>query len=141
MKPNMKIDKSMRMPRRYAIVNIVVALLMFLMLTGLCVIGMKMACSWKSASKTQEKMSKFVPTTSAEQGMKKLLIHYCWVTKVQRAEFFLLVTVVFAFGFFGVYSFTVIRKLTMKLARHSNTRKEEKEQKEQKGTATFLKEE
>ncbi|MCK5595057.1 hypothetical protein KAI19_02635 [bacterium] len=116
MKPNMRIDKSMRIPRRWAIINLVAALLTFLMLTGLCVNGMKMARIWKSASKTQEKMSKFVPTTSAEQGMKTLLLHSCWVTRVQRAEFFLLATVGFAFGFFGLYSFIIIRKLIRRIS-------------------------
>jgi hypothetical protein len=116
MKPNVKIDKSMRRLRKYAIVNIIAALLMFSILTGLCVVGVKMARSWKSASKTQERVSKFVPTTSAEQGMKKLLLHFCWVTKVQRAEFFLLVLVTSTFGFFGVYSFTIIKKLIRKIS-------------------------
>ena len=111
MKLNVRIDKSMRRLRKYVIVNIIAAFLMFLMFVGLCAVSPKMVCNWKSASKTQEKMSKFVPTTSAEQGMKKLLLHFCWVTKVQRAEFFLLVLVTFTFGFFGVYSFTIIRKL------------------------------
>ncbi|MCK5595431.1 hypothetical protein KAI19_04565 [bacterium] len=65
--------------------------------------------------------------------MKKLLLHYCWVTKAQRAEFFPIVTVVFAFGVFGVYSFIIIRKLIMELARHSNIRKEEGRIKKDKG--------
>ncbi len=116
-----RIDKSMRMIKKYAIVNIVAALLMFLIFVSLCAFGcMKMADNWEDASEIQEKMSRFAPTTPAEQGMKTLLLHFCWATKLQKAEFFLLLAVVFTFGYFGVYSFIIARKLVVELAKHSN---------------------
>ena len=117
----MSAEKLIRTARKYAVINMIAACMMFVMLVGsLLLAHMRMVDSWKAASAAQEKMSKFVPTTEAEGGMKKLLVHFSWWTKVQRAEFYCLVLLMFTFGVFGVYSFIIIRRVLAELAKYSD---------------------
>ena len=117
----MSTKKLIRASRKYAAVNMIAACMMFAMLVGLLMLAhIQMADTWKDASRAQDKMNKFTPSTEAEDGLKKLLVHFSWWVQVQRAEFCCLVLIVFTFGFFGVYSFIVIRKVVAELAKYSD---------------------
>ena len=118
----MKTERLIKISKRWAISNIVAASMMFLILVSLFFAArVEMIDNWKKASKAQEIMNKFEPTTEIDKTMKRIILDFSYAIKGQRDEFFLLVPVVLAFGYFGVWSFIIIRKLLAELARRGNT--------------------